>query len=176
VFAKIRRLELVKINILAEYAALEAMDTKLLLKEWGKYFEDKPQSCTNRSYIINNIIYRIQELAYGGLTRRTIDRLEALAEREKISQHNDNHARLALGTMLVREYKGVEHQVTVISDGYEYNGMKYKSLSGAAYAITGTRWNGHVFFGLGKKENPRSYHRNRKKAAEKARDNKWKRK
>jgi len=50
----------------------------------------------------------------------------------------------------------------VLEEGYEYQGVKYKSLSGVAYAITGTRWNGNVFFGLGKKENPRPYRRSRK--------------
>ena len=52
------------------------------------------------------------------------------------------------GTRLIREYQGVEHCVTVLPDGYEYGGRPYKSLSAVARAITGTRWNGWVFFGL----------------------------
>jgi hypothetical protein len=54
------------------------------------------------------------------------------------------------GTRLVREWKGVEHQVTVLPDGFEYLGHPHKSLSSIARAITGTRWNGLVFFGLKK--------------------------
>ena len=52
------------------------------------------------------------------------------------------------GTRLIREYQGVEHVVTVTRDGFEYQGHPYKSLSAIARAITGTRWNGRVFFGL----------------------------
>jgi hypothetical protein len=52
------------------------------------------------------------------------------------------------GTKLIREYQGVLQHVTVLQDGYEWQGRPYKSLSGIARAITGTRWNGLVFFGL----------------------------
>ena len=52
------------------------------------------------------------------------------------------------GTRLIREWQGVEHTVTVLHDGYEWQGRPYRSLSAAARAITGTRWNGLVFFGL----------------------------
>ena len=57
-------------------------------------------------------------------------------------------ARPVAGTRLVREYQGVEHTVTVLADGYEWQGRPYRSLSAIARAITGTRWNGLVFFGL----------------------------
>jgi len=52
------------------------------------------------------------------------------------------------GTRLLREWQGVEHVVTVTADGFEWQGRPYKSLSAIARAITGTRWNGWVFFGL----------------------------
>lgn len=141
-----------KIDILKEYAALEAMDTKELLSEWNRYFDVPPQSRNNRTYLINQIIYRKQELTYGGLTKSTIDRLEALAEGKTVQQRRRDVGRLAVGTRLVREVKGVEHHVYVLADGYEYQGLKYKSLSGVAFAITGTRWNGNAFFGLGKRD------------------------
>ncbi|MFP5481380.1 MAG: DUF2924 domain-containing protein, partial [Alphaproteobacteria bacterium] len=44
--------------------------------------------------------------------------------------------------------QGVEQIVTVTADGFEWQGRPYKSLSAIARAITGTRWNGWVFFGL----------------------------
>ena len=152
-----------KTNILKDYAALEALETKELLKEWRRYFDQPPHSRTNRTYLVNQIIYRIQELAYGGLTKRTIDRLEALAETHVVGQRKSDPSRLAVGTRLVREVKGVEHQVAVTLDGYEYQGVKYKTLSGVAFAITGTRWNGNTFFGLSKNATElRPYHRSRK--------------
>jgi Protein of unknown function (DUF2924) len=52
------------------------------------------------------------------------------------------------GTRLIREWQGVEHCVTVLDDGFEYQGRHYRSLSAIARAITGTRWNGLIFFGL----------------------------
>jgi hypothetical protein len=53
-----------------------------------------------------------------------------------------------IGTKLIREYQGVEHCVTVRADDFEYLGRPYKSLSSIAREITGTKWNGLVFFGL----------------------------
>jgi hypothetical protein len=49
---------------------------------------------------------------------------------------------------LIREWQGVEHCVTVRADDFEYLGRPYKSLSSVAHEITGTKWNGWVFFGL----------------------------
>ena len=57
-------------------------------------------------------------------------------------------ARPIAGTRLIREWQGVEHTVTVLAEGYEWQGRPYRSLSAIARAITGTRWNGWVFFGL----------------------------
>jgi hypothetical protein len=91
-------------------------------------------------------------LAYGGLKPATIARLEALGEQldggniTVRRQRADD--RPIAGTRLIREYQGVEHCVTVLQDGYEWQGRPYKSLSAVARAVTGTRWNGLVVFGL----------------------------
>jgi hypothetical protein len=53
-----------------------------------------------------------------------------------------------VGTRLIREWRGVEQRGTLLADGFEWEGRRYKSLSAVARAITGTRWNGPVFFGL----------------------------
>ena len=53
-----------------------------------------------------------------------------------------------VGTRLIREWQGVEHTVTVTQDGFEWQGRPYQSLSAIARAITGSRWNGWIFFGL----------------------------
>ncbi len=151
------------VNILKEYAAFEKMSVKDLLHIWPRYFDTPPKNRSNKKYLVSELIYRIQELTYGGLTKKTIDRLEALAESKIVNERKGDSARLAIGTRLVREVKGVEHHVTVSEDGYEYQGVKYKSLSGVAYAITGTRWNGNVFFGLSKKISSRPYHKSKRK-------------
>ena len=147
--------------MLKEYATFEEMSIKALLQEWPRYFDTPPKNKSNKKYLVSELIYRVQELTYGGLTKRTIDRLEALADSKIVNEQKGNSTRLAIGTRLVREVKGVEHHVTVVEDGYEYQGIKYKSLSGTAYAITGTRWNGNAFFGLGKTASPRPYHKSR---------------
>ena len=50
--------------------------------------------------------------------------------------------------MLIREFKGKKYEIKVLENGYEYGGKIYKSLSAIANYITGTRWNGKVFFGV----------------------------
>jgi len=107
----------------------------------------------NRRYLESRLAYRIQELAYGGLKSEAIRRLERLGEeldggdRAKRSIRPDRD-RPITGTRLLREWQGVEQIVTVTADGFEWQGRPYKSLSAIAHAITGTRWNGWVFFGL----------------------------
>ena len=61
-----------------------------------------------------------------------------------------------VGTRLVREWEGAEHTVTVLKDGYEWDGRKFHSLSAIAKAITGTNWNGFRFFGMREKKEKRA--------------------
>jgi Protein of unknown function (DUF2924) len=61
---------------------------------------------------------------------------------------------LKMGCQLVREYEGVDHRVTVVEKGYEWQGHSFTSLSSVAKAITGTNWNGYRFFGLKAKFRP----------------------
>jgi len=75
-----------EINILQEYTSLEEMSVKELLKEWPRYFDTPPKTKSNKKYLVNELIYRVQELAYGGLTKKTIDRLEALAESKGLNE------------------------------------------------------------------------------------------
>jgi len=91
-------------------------------------------------------------LTYGGLKPETVKRLDALARGVEDTNPKTRRIRTdrkpVAGTRLLREFQGVEHIVTVTVEGYEYRGRPYKSLSAIARAITGTRWNGWVFFGL----------------------------
>jgi hypothetical protein len=81
-----------------------------------------------------------------------MDRLLALGEKldggDAALRRIRADGRPIAGTRLVREYKGVEYVVTVMQDGFEFEGRPYRSLSAIARAITNTRWNGWVFFGL----------------------------
>src|SRR5690606_30720284 len=94
------------------------------------------------------------ELTYGGLKPETVRRLERLGEeldggdRKKRSLRADRD-RPITGTRLLREWQGVEQVVTVTTDGFEWQGRPYKSLSAPARARPGSRWNGGVCFGWG---------------------------
>jgi hypothetical protein len=138
-------------TILAQLAELKTTPTPDLKKRWRQLFETEPPPY-NRRFLESRLAYRIQELAYGGLKPATIRRLEELGEqldggKINVRKRAANDRPIA-GTRLIREWQGVEHTVTVLKDGYEWQGRPYKSLSAAARAITGTRWNGLVFFGL----------------------------
>ena len=107
----------------------------------------------NRRFLESRLAYRIQELAYGGLKPETVRAARGAGRGARRRQHDEaqrprRRDRPIAGTRLIREWQGVEHCVTVRDDGFEWQGRPYKSLSAIARAITGTRWNGWVFFGL----------------------------
>jgi hypothetical protein len=138
-------------TVLAQLAALKTTPTPSLKQKWRELFETAPPPY-NRRFLESRLAYRIQELVYGGLKKETIERLEALGEQldgGKIEvRRKRGNDRPISGTRLIREYQGVEHCVTVRDADFEYQGRPYKSLSAVARAITGTRWNGLVFFGV----------------------------
>ncbi|MGE5534109.1 MAG: DUF2924 domain-containing protein [Acidobacteriota bacterium] len=138
-------------TVLAQLATLKTAPIGALKQKWRDLFEREPPPY-NRRFLESRLAYRIQELAYGGLKPETIEQLEALAD--ELEGKGGKRRRTALasrpiaGTRLIREWKGVEHCVTVRDEDFEYQGRPYQSLSAVARAITGTRWNGLVFFGL----------------------------
>ncbi len=135
----------------ARLAALKTATTPDLKAQWRDLFDSEPPPF-NRRYLESRLAYRIQELAYGGLKPETIRRLERLGEELDGGDRKKSRIRadltLVTGTRLIREWHGVEYVVTVTTDGFEWQGRPYKSLSAIARANTGTRWNGWVFFGL----------------------------
>ncbi|MBY6139325.1 DUF2924 domain-containing protein [Leisingera daeponensis] len=138
-------------TIPARLAALKTTPTPELKAQWRTLFDSEPPAF-NRRYLESRLAYRIQELAYGGLKSQTIRRLERIGNDLDGGDRKKSRVRANLkpivGTRLVREWQGVEHVVTVTTDGFEWQGRPYKSLSAIARGIAGTRWNGWVFFGL----------------------------
>src|ERR1700758_5802207 len=88
---------------------------------------------------------RLQEEAFGTLDRATLKLLDGLARRDGSRTAERN---LKIGTVLVRDYQGQRHTVTVAPEGYVWEGQPYSSLSAIARAITGTAWSGPRFFAL----------------------------
>ena len=138
-------------TVLARLAALKAMSVKDLKAEWEKLFGSAAPN-NSRVFLEFRITYRIQELTYGGPDPETRRMLDLLAD--EVEGHARRKRQIAdprnpvTGTKLLREWDGVEHTVTVLKDGFDWQGRKFKSLSAVARAITGTRWNGYRFFGL----------------------------
>ena len=92
------------------------------------------------------IAWRIQEKFYGGHDKATIKLLDGLVRGE--AEKLEAGPRLKPGTVLMREHRGVRHTVTVVPDGFVWQGQTFPSLTTVARAITGTAWNGPRFFGL----------------------------
>ena len=138
-------------DVLGRIAALHLASTPQLKQQWRDVFGKEPPS-HNRVFLQTRLAYRIQELAYGGLKPETVARLEALGEQldggNIVLRRIRGGDKPIAGTRLIRQYQGVEHTVTVLPDGYEWQGRPYRSLSAIARGITGTRWNGWTFFGI----------------------------
>lgn len=143
-------------NVLTRLAALKAMGIAELKQQWRDLFESEPPPF-NRRYIESRLAYRIQELAYGGLRPETRKRLRDLGEQLESGRRraSTDANRPVSGTRLIREWQGVDYTVTVRDEDFEFEGRPYKSLSAIARSITGTRWNGLVFFGLKRQGDPR---------------------
>ena len=138
-------------SVLAQIAALRTASTPELKQRWRQLLGCEPPPFS-RPYLQSRLIHKLQELHYGGLKPETVARLEALGReldggKLEVRRRRANDRPIA-GTQLVRQYQGVQHVVTVLADGFAYEGLSYRSLSAIARHITGTRWNGLVFFGL----------------------------
>ncbi len=139
-------------TVLAQLAVLQRLSVNELKVKWEDLFATTAPN-NSRGFLEVRIAGRIQELTYGGLTRDTRRTLDGLADdvEGKITRKGmaDDARNPLPGTKLVREWGGTEYTVTVLADGYDLAGKKFKSLSAVAKAITGTSWNGFRFFALG---------------------------
>jgi hypothetical protein len=122
-------------------AAIAAMDLQSLRLAWGQRY-GAPPSLRSVSIMRMLLAWRIQSEAWGTLdddTRRLLARTSA--------PHPEGH-HLGIGARLTRQWKGRQVEVIVEEQGFRWDGRLYPSLSGAATAIAGSRWNGPRFFGL----------------------------
>jgi len=117
---------------------------------WDKHFKERPRY-PHRKQLESRLAYRLQEIADGGgVPPKTRNLLEDIGERlSKIKTSKRLTTTLLPGTVLIREFDGIDYRVTVAIDGrFEFDGHKFKSLSAIAKQITGTQWSGPLFFGL----------------------------
>jgi hypothetical protein len=139
-----------------------------------KYLEvfGEPSRSGNRDFLFKRLAWRIQSLAEGTLSERARRRAEELARDADLRTTLPRppkvqpdaasrtttlpapkavtiHDRLPLpGTVLTRKYRGRQVEAKVLPNGFEYEGQVYRSLSAVAKAVTGSHWNGLLFFGL----------------------------
>lgn len=124
----------------------QKQSVEALRKEWADYWGMKPHKGIGLVMLEKSLAYKKNE----ALAPKHQMRLETLIKQYKRNPtcfDGDNNP-LKPGTRLVRDWKGKRHVVTVKTEGFDYSGKEFKSLSAIANLITGSRWNGHVFFGV----------------------------
>ncbi len=160
-------------TVAAQVMALQQMTTGELREEYTKLFGDATRT-GNRVWLFRACAWRLQEIAFGGLSERAKQRAKELVREcdvrprgkkaDAIMQEATGGGGKRVvafrpapvsnapppGTVLTRPYKGQEIRVRVLDEGFEYEGQSYRSLTAVARAVTGSHWNGRAFFGLGK--------------------------
>jgi hypothetical protein len=136
-------------DVVDRLARLETLDLSAMRQEWRRLFRAEPPRLS-RDLMMRALAHRIQESAFGSLSKATLRRLAALAAEFESDGRIAIPAqpRIKLGARLVREWHGRTHAVVVTEDGFEFEGRFYRSLTGIAREITGAAWSGPRFFGL----------------------------
>jgi len=158
-------------TVLRQLAELREMTVRELQEKHLELY-GIPTRSRHKQQLFKRLAWRVQELKWGGLSERTKRRLEEIADdldarflpprlsgkpgtgHREVIHHVSSGGRMSLspGTVLSRGYGGREHRVTALAKGFEYGGQVYRSLSAVAREITGTQWNGKLFFGLTKRK------------------------
>ena len=127
--------------------------TAELRQKWAECWGIQPHRYIRREMLEKSLIFKMREMAGVGLNSDQQARLDRLVQAYKKNPNCFDETRVNLkpGTRLSRMWNGKKYSVMTLTDGFEYNDQKYTSLSEIATQITGTRWNGWVFFGLKKK-------------------------
>jgi hypothetical protein len=133
-----------------ELTELRGLDPAALKQRWQVLYRTEAPVRIGQILLLQAVAYRLQEKALGGLKPSTRRLLERTAE-DSFHRRTPTEApptRVTPGSVLIREWHGVSHRVTVLADGVLLRGARYRSLSEVARKITGTRWSGPRFFGL----------------------------
>ena len=155
-----------KPTTIAAVASLSAMTVSLLRDRYQVVFGE-PTASRHKTWLVRRIAWRLQADDEGGLSERALARAAELAKDSEmrvttpralstVDPSRTKHlalpaqrdAGLAPGTVLRRDWRGKPITVTILPDGFDCGGEIFRSLSAVARSITGTQWNGHIFFGL----------------------------
>jgi hypothetical protein len=142
------------LDIAAELLRLECFTNFELRSEWRRLHSMQPPKSLSRDLLLRGITYKIQERAFGGLSKSILRKLSAamsepsLDADRKVACIKAPRVSVKAGTRLVREWNGQTYTVLVHADGVEWRGKRYRSLSVVAREITSAHWSGPRFFGL----------------------------
>ena len=154
-----------KEDILSRILALKTASLPALQKEYSVLYDGKKAPSTNKTYLWQKIAYRVQELEYGGLPEEAKNKVKGLAkEYDPINNKalrpngiNNNADKACIsrdrrlpmpGTLITKNYKGTDIRVKILEKDFEYNGKIYRTLTAIAKEVTGSHWNGFLFFSL----------------------------
>jgi hypothetical protein len=158
-------------TIAGEIAALRNLTVKQLQERYAALFGEAARS-GNKQWLFKRIAWKLQEKVYGGISERAKRRAAEILDESVLCGRADRRALDALvaappapppvaprrdprlppaGAVIARTYQGRELRVLVLDDGFELEGARYRSLSAIAKKVTGTAWNGLLFFGLAKR-------------------------
>lgn len=155
----------------AQIRALRQMTVHELRERYAAVFGEECRS-RHKQFLFRRIAWGLQAQAQGGLSERARRRAEELARESdfrmlaprqvasggatsgstvtrEIPAPRDERLPMP-GTVLTREYRGQVIRVTVLDRGFEHDGEVYRSLTAVARAVTGSHWNGYLFFGMQK--------------------------
>jgi hypothetical protein len=149
----------------AEIAHIRSLGIDALRRSWRAVFGRTPPAALTKDLLGRMIAFHMQERAFGGLDRESLRLLDGFARHTGLPRRH-----LKPGTMLVRDYQGERHTVTVTPDGFDWQGTTYTSLSAIARAITGTAWSGPRFFALARPNGTSPAHADNKKSVRVGRD------
>jgi hypothetical protein len=157
-------------TVVAAIEQLRSLNVIALRKKYQHLFGDQSRS-SNKQYLFRRIAWRLQANAEGGLSERACHRAVQIADEADLRtrvpkgflsaqvpagttsttdpSQLQRDARLpASGSLLTRRLNDRQIVVKVLAEGFEFESRHYRSLSAIAREVTGTRWNGLLFFGL----------------------------
>jgi len=140
-------------TVLTQLAELPTLSIGELRGRWRALYGTEPPGSYKSQYLIRRLAWRIQELAYGGLSEGAKATLKQVADEDAATARRPSSRKREMnlpvtGTRLVRTWNGERHEVLVGRDGFDFRGRRYRSLSAVAKAITGAHRSGPAFFGL----------------------------
>lgn len=129
---------------------LDRLAVPELREAWTARLGEAPPALRTRELLSLALAYRLQTRAHGDLPGPSKRKIAELARRFTADRSFAPVAGPVLkpGSSLIKAWRGVRHEVRVLEEGFGYQGDRFSSLSAVAFRITGTKWNGHVFFDL----------------------------